>query len=66
MAFDFDAAWERRADSEIDETTGGRAWVISSSDLIQSKLAAGRPQDILDVAALREAQQLLDTRKSPD
>jgi len=52
---DFDSAWERRADIEIDSGSGLRAAVISSSDLIQSKLAAGRPQDLLDVSAIRQA-----------
>jgi hypothetical protein len=31
--------------------------IISSEDLIQSKLAVGRPMDLMDVAAIREAQQ---------
>jgi hypothetical protein len=35
-----------------------RVSVISSADLIQSKLAAGRPQDLLDVDAIREASKL--------
>ncbi|MGI8743427.1 MAG: DUF6036 family nucleotidyltransferase [Bryobacteraceae bacterium] len=52
---DFESAWERRADIEIG--SGLSVSVISSSDLIQSKLAAGRPQDLLDVASIREANE---------
>lgn len=51
---DFDRAWERRTDIEIDAESGLRAPVISILDLIAAKLAAGRPQDLADVAALRE------------
>jgi hypothetical protein len=52
---DFDSAWERRVDTVIDPTSGLTAPFISSEDLIAAKLAAGRPQDIADVAALRKA-----------
>ena len=54
---DFDTAWERRTGIEIDAETGLRAWVISSSVLIAAKLATGRPQDLADVAALRQTEQ---------
>ena len=54
---DFESAWERRTDIEIDPESGLRASVISRSDLIANKLAAGRPQDMIDVAALRQAEQ---------
>jgi hypothetical protein len=53
---DFDAAWERRIDDVIDMTSGLRASVISREDLITAKLAAGRPQDLADVDAIRKAQ----------
>ena len=46
---DFDRAWEKRVPSVID--------VESGPDLVTAKLAAGRPQDIADVAALREAAE---------
>jgi hypothetical protein len=54
---DFESAWERRMDIEIDATSGLKASVISSGDLVAAKLAAGRPQDLLDVAALHETQR---------
>ena len=53
----FDAAWERRLDIEIDPEGGLRAQVISRGDLIAAKLAAARPQDLIDVAALRQTEQ---------
>ena len=60
---DFDKAWERRTEIEIDAESGLRAPVISSSDLIAAKLAAGRPQDLADVTALRQAAgQRVDRR----
>ncbi len=52
---DFDMAWERRIAGVIDEVTGLTAFFISKDDLIASKLAAGRPQDLADVSAIRKA-----------
>jgi len=52
---DFEAAWERRMVGVIDPVSGLEAFFISAPDLIASKLAAGRPQDIADAAAIREA-----------
>ena len=54
---DFEAAWERRVEGVIDPKSGLKAFFISAPDLIASKLAAGRPQDIADVAAIREAAE---------
>ena len=54
---DFDRAWQRRVEAVIDTTSGLTASFISSEDLIAAKLAAGRPQDIADVAALRKAAE---------
>lgn len=54
---DFESAWERRTDIEIDPEIGLRASVISRSDLIAAKLAAARPQDMIDVAALRQTER---------
>ena len=53
---DFDVAWARRIEDVIDATSGLRASVISREDLITAKLAAGRPQDLADVDAIRKAQ----------
>jgi len=52
---EFDHAWQRRVEAVIDSESGLTAAFISREDLIASKLASGRPQDIADVAALRKA-----------
>ena len=54
---DFDPAWQRRVEAVIDAQTSLTAPFISSEDLIAAKLAAGRPQDAADVAALRKAAE---------
>ncbi|HEY1933644.1 MAG TPA: DUF6036 family nucleotidyltransferase [Acetobacteraceae bacterium] len=51
----FDAAWKRRVEGVIDPTSGLKANFISADDLIAAKLAAGRPQDLADVDAVRNA-----------
>lgn len=53
---DFDAAWQRRVAVTIDAQTGLMAEFISDTDLIAAKLAAGRPQDLADVDALKKAK----------
>jgi hypothetical protein len=64
---DFDAAWERRVETVIDASTGLRANFISAEDLIASKLASGRPQDLADADAIRKAveSQRPGTKKEP-
>ncbi len=52
---DFDSAWERRVEGVIDPITGLKALFISADDLIATKLAAGRPQDLADAEAIRKA-----------
>jgi hypothetical protein len=52
---DFDAAWQRRVETTVDADTGLKAFFISRDDLIAPKLAAGRPQDLADVDAIRKA-----------
>ena len=52
---DFDQAWQRRVEAVIDPKSGLSGFFISREALIAAKLAAGRPQDIADVAALRKA-----------
>ena len=54
---DFDAAWERRVEAVIDPTSGLTANFISAEDLIASKLASGRLQDLADVEAMRKAAE---------
>ncbi len=51
----FDEAWSNRIEGSIDGDTP--ASVISRDDLIRNKLASGREQDLLDVKALRKAEQ---------
>jgi hypothetical protein len=53
---DFDDAWSRRMRRVVDRETGLKANIISANDLIAAKLASGRPQDLADVAAVREAR----------
>jgi len=50
---EFSAAWDHRISVKIDDELS--VCVISKNDLLASKLAVGRPQDLADVAALREA-----------
>lgn len=52
---DFDQAWERRIEDVIDPKSGLTAFIISKTDLIASKLAAGRMRDLADVEEIREA-----------
>ncbi|MGO8791355.1 MAG: nucleotidyltransferase [Terriglobia bacterium] len=52
---EFDAAWERRVQEVIDPASGLKANFISREDLIAGKLAAGRPQDLADIDAIRKA-----------
>jgi len=52
---EFDAAWPHRLEDIVDPSTGLKASFISRDDLIASKLASGRPQDLADVAAVRAA-----------
>jgi hypothetical protein len=51
---DFAAAWDRRISNQIE--AGLVVPFISREDLLAAKLAAGRPEDLADVAALQKAQ----------
>ena len=51
----FDEAWARRVEGVIDAKSGLTAFFISKSDLIASKLAAGRLRDLADVEEIRES-----------
>jgi hypothetical protein len=65
---DFDEAWERRVETVVDTATGLKANFISAEDLIASKMAAGRPQDLADADAVRkaaESQRPQPARKKP-
>jgi hypothetical protein len=54
---DFEAAWGRRVEGVLDQKSGLKAFFIAAPDLIASKLAAGRPQDIADAEAVRKATE---------
>lgn len=49
----FDDAWSARVEGFVEGEVP--AHVISREHLIQNKLASGRPQDLADVSAMREA-----------
>jgi hypothetical protein len=53
---EFASAWERRVEVVIDSAKGIKAFFISKDDLIASKIAAGRLQDLADAEALRESK----------
>jgi hypothetical protein len=53
---DFDSAWARRVEAVID-SSGLKTNFISREDLIATKLASGRPQDLADVDAIRKAEE---------
>lgn len=48
----FGKAWPNREATDFD---GVETWFISRDDLIRSKEATGRPQDLIDAALLRQA-----------
>jgi predicted nucleotidyltransferase len=50
----FEQAWERRVMVDFD---GIMVPFISKQDLITSKIATGRPQDLIDAQLLREADE---------
>ena len=61
---EFDAAWQRRVEDVIDEKTGLKASFISADDLIASKQAAGRLQDLADIEAVQKAQGLRSVKNN--
>ena len=52
---DFSEAWENREVVELEDL---KIYFISLSDLIRSKEASGRPQDMIDIEQLKKAEQL--------
>ena len=60
---DFDVAWERRVEGIIDPQGGLTANFISAADLVASKIAAGRPQDLADAEALRKTAEAIPNPK---
>ena len=61
----FNAAWKNRVTVRLDEQQGVTAQVISRDDLISAKLASGRPQDLLDVEAIRTATAEIAAPQKP-
>ena len=61
----FNAAWKNRVTAVIDEPTGLTAEFISRDDLIAAKLASGRPQDLADVDAIRQAHAAAEEVTAP-
>ena len=57
----FDEAWSHRTKASLQ---GIPVHVISAEYLIKNKLASGRPQDIVDVSAIREAVQAKTAKDS--
>jgi hypothetical protein len=62
IGIDFDAAWEKRVGAEIDK--GLNVLFIDMDSLLTAKLAAGRPEDLADVAALRQAARVMTEPKN--
>jgi hypothetical protein len=62
---EFDAAWQRRVEDVVDEKTGLKATFISAEDLIISKEATGRLQDLADADAVKRAQRLRSAIEKP-
>ena len=65
---EFPVAWERRTTIKVDDDL--TVFVISRDDLLATKSAVGRPQDMADVAALRDAtsacsSDVKDDRQDP-
>ncbi len=56
---EFESAWQRRVTVALNDNLS--VPFISHADLLTAKLAAGRPQDLADVEALRGAQNEQDS-----
>ena len=59
----FADAWANRVESDYG---GVKALFISKSDLITAKLAAGRPQDLLDAQVLALSNQIVEKLQSKE
>ena len=63
QGIDFDKAWENRIPVPLGTEVEPKAYFIGREDLIQAKLAVGRPQDIADAHALEAAAASTDTKR---
>jgi len=52
----FDEAWQNRTETLMDGDIP--VYVISRDDLIKNKLESGRPRDLLDIDAIRDASSI--------
>jgi hypothetical protein len=57
---EFEQAWERRAEIDFD---GLLVPFISKEDLITTKRASGRPQDLIDAGTLAQVDDKKNERK---
>lgn len=51
---EFETAWENKVEVELGDIT---VFVVSRDDLIDAKLEAGRPQDLIDAKALKASSK---------
>ncbi len=56
----FASAWKRRVDGRYGDVP---IHVLSMKDIMVAKVKAGRPQDLLDLAALRNVQKMARRKK---
>ena len=54
---DFEPAWERRVEAMVDPQTGLKVPFISAEDLIASKMASRKLQDLADIEAVQKAME---------
>ena len=52
---DFSQAWSHRVETKIEDVP---ILLVSKDDLLISKTAAGRPQDLIDVAQLKKSNEI--------
>jgi hypothetical protein len=58
----FEPAWDNRIEADFD---GVSVPFISRGDLIASKQAVGRPQDLIDVSLLTQVEPFLQPKDKP-
>ncbi len=51
---EFSQAWPHRLEAQFDDVT---IFLISKEDLLISKIAAGRPQDLIDAERLKQSNR---------
>jgi hypothetical protein len=61
----FEEAWQRRLSGVVDPETGLTAFFMSAEDLIASKLASERAQDLADVDSIQKSLDSGDVTTEP-